>query len=189
MYTSYYTENKVNICPDINSKLSSIKYIIIDVDGTLTDGGIYYDENGNELKKFNTKDAAGFFVAKTCGIYTMVITGRKCMATERRMNELQVGMLEQGVVNKIEFIKKYMQEHNINKNELAYIGDDLNDYSGMLLAGFRACPQDAVKEIKEICNYVSPVPGGQGAFRDVMEYILKERGQLSDAYKICYHID
>ena len=76
MYTSYYMNGNLKI-PNIQSNaLSTIKYMVIDIDGTLTDGGIYYDEQGNEFKKFNTKDAAGFFTAKACGIFTVVITGR-----------------------------------------------------------------------------------------------------------------
>ena len=78
MYTSYYMNGNLKI-PNIQSNaLSTIKYMVIDIDGTLTDGGIYYDEQGNEFKKFNTKDAAGFFTAKACGIFTVVITGRRC---------------------------------------------------------------------------------------------------------------
>ena len=94
MYTSYYMNGNLKI-PNIQSNaLSTIKYMVIDIDGTLTDGGIYYDEQGNEFKKFNTKDAAGFFTAKACGIFTVVITGRRCQATERRMKEMQVDLLE-----------------------------------------------------------------------------------------------
>ena len=90
MYTSYYMNGNLKI-PNIQSNaLSTIKYMVIDIDGTLTDGGIYYDEQGNEFKKFNTKDAAGFFTAKACGIFTVVITGRRCQATERRMKEMRL---------------------------------------------------------------------------------------------------
>lgn len=167
----------------------NIKYIIVDVDGTLTDGSIYYDENGNELKKFNSKDAAGFFAAKASNIFIMVITGRKCYATEKRMKEMQVDLLEQGIVDKVEYIKNYMLEHNIKRNELAYIGDDLNDYSSMQLTGFVACPNDAAEEIKKISNYISPFNGGYGAFRDIMCYLLRKRGQWENAYKQCYHIE
>ena len=81
-------------------KLDFIKYIVIDVDGTMTDGGIYYDENGNELKKFCTKDAAGFFIAKRVGIKTVILTGRECQATTKRMKELQVDYLFQNITDK-----------------------------------------------------------------------------------------
>lgn len=188
MYTSYYMNGNLKI-PNIQSNaLSTIKYMVIDIDGTLTDGGIYYDEQGNEFKKFNTKDAAGFFTAKACGIFTVVITGRRCQATERRMKEMQVDLLEQGIVDKVGYLKKFIGDRKINYNELAYMGDDLNDYMGMELAGFKACPSDAADEIKEIVDYISTKKGGEGAFRDVMQYILRQRGQWEQAYKNCYHI-
>ncbi len=188
MYTSYYTQKKIDLFPDSNNLFNSIKYIVIDVDGTLTDGSIYYDENGNELKKFNTKDAAGFFTSKTCGISTIVITGRHCHATELRMQEMQVDLLAQGIVDKVKYIKDYLTKNNIKKSELAYIGDDLNDYSGMQLACFKACPCDAAEEIKNIADYISPYAGGQGAFRDVIHFILKQRNQWEYACQACYNI-
>lgn len=147
MYTNYYTDSDIDIPIDKKSKYADIRFLIIDVDGTMTDSGIYYDENGNELKKFCTKDAAGFFVAKVSGIKIMVLTGRECKATKRRMQELKVDYIEQGVVDKVNFIKNFMKENNLKKENLAYIGDDLNDYMSMKLAAFVGCPKDAVDEI------------------------------------------
>ena len=89
MDTTYYTNNNATI-PKAEGKYSALKLIVVDVDGTLTDSGIYYDENGNELKKFSTRDAAGFFASKVCGIKSMILTGRECAATTRRMKELQI---------------------------------------------------------------------------------------------------
>ena len=106
-----------------------IKYIVIDVDGTLTDAGIYYDEKGNEVKKFSTKDAAGFFAARSVGIKTIVLTGRKCEATERRMKELKVDILCQDVRDKVSYIKQFMYKNKVHSEEIAYIGDDLYFYT------------------------------------------------------------
>lgn len=92
-----------------------IKYIILDVDGTMTDGGIYYDENGNELKKFCTKDAAGIFAARKVGIQIVVITGRECAATTKRLNELEVDYLFQNIKNKKHFLQEFMLRYNIEK--------------------------------------------------------------------------
>lgn len=186
MDTSHYVKSNKNIELNHKSPLAKIKYIVIDVDGTMTDGGVYYDEQGNELKKFCTRDAAGFFTAKVCGIITIVVTGRECKATTRRMKELHVGELYQGVVDKVTFLKDYIMKHNINKDELAYIGDDLNDFSGMRLSGFVGCPSDAVEEIKQISNYISVKKGGHGAVRDIIKYLLKERGQWNEAITECY---
>lgn len=159
--------------------LETLEYIVIDIDGTMTDGGIYYDESGNELKKFNTRDAAGFFAAKKANIKTMILTGRQCGATERRMEELGADYVFQNVKTKYLFLKEFMVEKQIASRQLAYIGDDLNDLQPMSLAGFVACPRDAATEIKNIAHYVSCQDGGQGVVRDVMEYILRER-QLWD---------
>lgn len=150
-----------------------IKYIILDVDGTMTDGGIYYDENGNELKKFCTKDAAGIFAARKVGIQIVVITGRECAATTKRLNELEVDYLFQNIKNKKHFLQEFMLRYNIEKKDLGYIGDDLNDFSSMSLASYIGGPADACLEIRNIANYVSPLNGGAGAVRDVLEHYLR----------------
>ncbi len=163
-----------------------IKYIILDVDGTLTDAGIYYDDLGNELKKFCTKDAAGIFTARTAGITVLVLTGRECKATTRRLTELGVTELHQGIKDKVGWLKEWMSSNNIKKEDIGYIGDDLNDLGPMNLCGYIGCPQDSCTEIKEIANYVSPVSGGHGAVRDVIEHYLKEQGLWDDMVKKCY---
>lgn len=150
----------------------NIKYMVIDVDGTLTDAGIYYDENGNECKKFCTKDAIGFFVCSNVGIKTVVLTGRQCKATERRMKELKVDYLFQNVKDKYTFLKEFMQEKGITKEELAYIGDDLNDLAAMGLSGCVGCPADGCREIKERADYICLEKGGHGAVREFVEKYL-----------------
>lgn len=159
----------------------NIRVLVIDVDGTMTDAGIYYDENGNELKKFCTKDAAGFFAAHEAGIQIVVLTGRECAATSRRMKEMKVDYLYQNVKNKPEFLQKFMGDNGIDKDELGYIGDDLNDLAAMRLAGFVGCPADSCVEVKERADYVSPVKGGYGAVRDVIEYLLRSTGKWDKA--------
>lgn len=165
-----------------------INYLVIDVDGTMTDAGIYYDEHGNELKKFCTKDAAGFFAARKVGIKIMVLTGRKSETTAKRMAELKVDYLYQNVKDKANFLSNFMQENNISKEQLGYIGDDLNDYPPMKLAGYVACPADACEEIKEISNYISNIKGGYGAVRDIIEHLLKQSGEWSNAISDVYGI-
>lgn len=161
--------------------LKKIEYIVIDVDGTMTDAGIYYDEHGNELKKFCTKDAAGFFAAKQSGIKTMILTGRECEPVRRRMWELKADYVVQGIKDKRTYLLDFMKTNDIEKEQIAYIGDDLNDYPGMMLCGFVGCPADSCDEIKEIADYVSPVKGGCGAVRDVISYLLKQRGEWKQA--------
>lgn len=169
-----------------NTLLHALKYIVVDVDGTLTDGGIYYDVNGNEWKKFCTRDAAGFFAAFAAGMEIVVLTGRACAATERRMKELRVKRFYQNVRDKRSFLKNLIEEKGISKEELGYIGDDLNDLAAMKLAGYIGCPADSCKEIQEIAQFVSTLEGGHGAVRDVIEHILRERGEWDNAISKAY---
>ena len=166
----------------------SLKLLVIDVDGTMTDAGIYYDENGNELKKFCTKDAAGFFAAHSVGIKIMVLTGRECAATTRRMTEMKVEYLYQNIKNKADFLQKFIAENDLKKEEIGYIGDDLNDLPPMMLAGYIGCPSDSCSEIKRIANYVSDVKGGHGAVRDVIEHMLRETGEWNGAVSKVYGV-
>lgn len=157
--------------------LKKIKYLIIDVDGTMTDAGIYYDEHGNELKKFCTKDAAGFFAAQKAGIKLMVLTGRECQATTRRMQEMKFDYIVQNIKDKKSYVKDFMEKNGIAREEVGYIGDDLNDLSSMKLCGFVGCPEDACEEVKAHADYISEVKGGYGAVRDIISAVLKERGE------------
>lgn len=152
-----------------------LKLLVVDVDGTLTDAGIYYDESGNEIKKFCTRDAAGFFVTKKLGVKVMILTGRECKATIRRMQELDVDYVFQNIKEKQKFLVDFLAKENINTSEWGFIGDDLNDYSTMKMAGIKACPADSCKEIIALSDYVSSVKGGNGAFRDICEnFLFKE---------------
>ncbi len=158
-----------------------IKYLIIDVDGTMTDAGIYYDENGNELKKFCTRDAAGFFTARQMGMKIMILTGRECAATTRRMQEMKVDFLVQNIKDKFSYLEEFMHTEGISLDEIGYLGDDLNDLAGMKRAGFAGCPADACEEVRMICDYVSNVQAGHGAVRDIITWLLKQRGQWENA--------
>ena len=164
------------------------KLFVLDVDGTLTDGGIYYDENGNEQKKFCTRDAAGFFAVHMAGAKLMVLTGRKCVATERRMQEMNVDFLYQNVKDKSAFLKDFMKEQNIKKHEVVFIGDDLNDIPAMNLCGFVGCPKDSCFEVVQRADYVSNVCGGYGAVRDVIEHIFRKDGSWTSLINEVYRV-
>lgn len=153
----------------------NIKYIVLDIDGTLTDGGVIYDDCGHEWKRFDIKD--GFIIknAPKCGLKFVVITGRKSELVEQRMKELEVFFVFQGILQKKIFLEKFLEQWNVDTEEVAYIGDDLNDLSAMKECGFKACPQDSCTEIKEIADYVARSSGGHGAVREIVEYILKEK--------------
>lgn len=162
------------------------KLWIFDVDGTLTDSGIYYDNNGNELKKFSTKDAAGVFALNCIGAKTMVLTGRECFATERRMKELKVDYIFQNIKDKKRFLLDFLKKENVKLTEVAYIGDDVNDLSVMHMCGYKACPMDACNEIKSIADYISIKNGGNGAVRDIVENYLLNKELWSEAINTIY---
>lgn len=166
--------------------MHDIKYIFIDVDGTMTDGGIYYDEHGNEMKKFSTRDAAGFFAAKLTNIKTIVVTGRECSATTRRIQELGATELYQNVKDKTSFVHDYISNNGLLVDEIAFIGDDINDLQSMKLCGYKGCPADACMEICSIADYISVRDGGKGAVRDVIEHILREAGKWDEIVSRMY---
>lgn len=165
-----------------------IKLFVIDVDGTLTDGSIIYDDNGTEIKSFNTRDGAAFFALKEMGIKIMILTGRECRATERRMTEMRVDYLFQDVDNKSDFLHAFCENNSYSKEEVAYIGDELNDISAMRLCGYVGCPSDACKEVKEMADYISVKKGGEGVLRDIVEHYFDEFGVWTQVVEKIYNI-
>lgn len=163
-----------------------IRFLVIDVDGTMTDAGIYYDEHGNEMKKFCTRDGIGFLAARNIGIKLVVLTGRECEATTKRMKEMKIDYLFQNINDKYSFLKKFMENNKIKKEELAYIGDDINDLCAMQLAGFVGCPADSCIEVREHADYVSQINGGYGAVRDFIEYLLRSANEWNDAMEVIF---
>lgn len=149
------------------------KLILTDIDGVWTDGGMYYDQNGNELKKFNTYDSAGVLLAHKYGILVGVLTGENTRIVENRAQKLHVDMLYQGVKNKLEMAKSICAQMNITLDEIAYIGDDVPDLELLMNVGFPAVPCSAPESIKEIVCRVLPIRGGDGVFRCFVEEILK----------------
>ena len=169
-------------------ELRKIKYLIIDVDGTMTDAGIYYDELGNELKKFCTKDAVGYMAAHKAGIKLVVLTGRECQATTRRMQEMKFDYIGQKIQDKATYLKVFMSQNHLTRDEVGYIGDDLNDLPPMKLCRFVGCPADACNEVKALANYVSEIRGGYGAVRDIISVLLKWRGEWEQTIKDVFGI-
>lgn len=154
-----------------------IKLIVLDVDGTLTDGKITYDSNGVETKSFDVKD--GMAIAswtKKFGLQAAIITGRNSTIVEKRAKELDIKHLYQGVHNKDEVLENILKEENISWKNVAAIGDDLNDYKMLSKAHLSFCPADAVDSIKNIVKVVCSKNGGEGAVREMIEYIFKLEG-------------
>lgn len=156
---------------------SKIKLIILDVDGTLTDGGIYYDSDGNEMKRFDVKDGLGIKVGLSAGLEFAIITGRQSPMVKRRVEELGIQYLLEGVQKKAPALMELSEKTGISMDEIAYIGDDLNDLQAMMMTGVKACPSDAVKEIKEVADFISNYSGGSGAVRECLYKLLTERDE------------
>lgn len=166
-----------------------IKLLVLDVDGTMTDGGIYYDATGNELKKFAVRDGAGILLARAAGIEVLICTGRACEALAHRARDLHIKYLYQDVQDKAAFLKQFLAEHNLQKEEVAYCGDDLNDLAAMELCGFAACPADAVQAVRAHVDYICPQKGGQGAVRGVVDQLLRREGRWQQAAHTAFGTD
>ncbi len=161
-----------------------IKLLLLDVDGTLTDGKINISANGEMFKSFDIKDGFALYgLMPKAGITPVIITGRESKITEFRCRELGIFEFYQGVSDKLTKIIEITSQHNCDLGECAYIGDDINDYAAMSLCGFRACPINAIDEIKSMADYVSSLPAGFGAVRDICDYILRMQGKYADVYK------
>lgn len=150
-----------------------VKMLIMDVDGTLTDGGIYIGSDGEVFKRFNAKD--GYAIANILPNYIItpvVLTGRKSKIVENRCKELGIEKLIQGCSDKFAVLQSIIRQEECAIEDIAYIGDDLNDLECMKVCGVRGCPADACKEIIEISDFISTKNGGQGAVREFIEWIV-----------------
>ena len=154
-----------------------IKLVLLDVDGTLTDGGIYRGNNGEELKRFNVKDGYAIVNAQKLGIEFGIITGRKSELVEIRAKELKIKYLYQGISEKTVILEEIIKKDSLSKEEIAYMGDDLNDLLIMKQVGLSGTPKDAVDEVIQVADFVSKKNGGSGAVREFIEHILKKDGK------------
>ncbi len=147
-----------------------IKMIVTDCDGCLTDGGMYYSENGDELKKFNTKDGMALARAHAKGLITGIITGESRSLNKRRADKLKMDFIESGISCKDEALKTLCEQFGIGLENVLYIGDDLNDLPAMAIAGATACPADASCDVRKAADYIAEKRGGDGAVRDIIEH-------------------
>ena len=153
--------------------MKRIKYLVMDVDGTLTDGKIYIGENGEIMKSFNVKDGYAIHnLLPLNGITPVIITGRSSKIVVNRARDLGIELVYQGVANKLELLMKLASESNTSLDEVAYIGDDNNDLDCIKACALSGCPADAAEEVKGNVAFISPYLGGAGAVRDFIEYII-----------------
>jgi len=166
--------------------LKTIKLFITDIDGVWTDGGMYYDQTGNEWKKFNTSDSAGVLFLRLLDIPTAIITGEDTAIVKRRAEKLKIPHLFMGIRNKVGIAKKLCSDLNIKLNEVAYIGDDINDILLLSKVGLSAAPLNAPEYVKREVDWRLPVKGGDGAFRAFVEKYLEQSGKLDEVLSLYF---
>lgn len=164
----------------LNDRAKSIKLVIMDVDGVLTDGRIVYDNFGDELKSFDVQDGLGAVLLSWAGIKTAIVTARKSRIVRRRAKETKVAHLYMHVTDKINIYYKLLKKYSLGHENVCCIGDDLNDMPMMKKAGFAVAVPNAVDQIKQSAHYITERHGGRGAVREVSELILKSQGKWED---------
>ena len=152
----------------------SIKVFLSDVDGVLTDGGMYYTESGDEFKKFNCYDGMGMKLLQQRGYKVGILTSEDRKINRNRANKLNLDYQFHGIKNKLDFIVEFCDKENIDLSEIAYIGDDINCFDLLSKVGIAACPKNAIQKIKSIPNIIQlNSEGGYGAFREFAQLYLK----------------
>ena len=159
--------------------MKSINTLVFDIDGTLTDGGIIITENGFETKVFCDRDGLILRVLPVLGFYTIALTGRKSKSVEIRAKDLKFTQVFQGVSDKEKVLREFLANESIPFQNVGYIGNDLNDYLPMKMCGYRACPANATREIRELAMYVSSYNAGDGAVRDICEQLICAQGKYA----------
>lgn len=149
-----------------------IKMIIMDVDGTLTDGTLAVLPDGEEVKSYHVRDGLGILLAHLVGIKTAIITGKTSRALEKRAARLGIDELHQGILDKKGVLDGILAKHGLQAEQVAYIGDDLGDLEVIKAVGLAAAVADAHPEVKKYCHFISQHSGGKGAVRELIEFVL-----------------
>ncbi len=152
-----------------------IKWILMDVDGTLTDGTLLILPDGEELKSYNVRDGLGILLAHLAGIKTGIITGKISKSLEKRAEKLRIEEIHQGILDKKTALHEILDKNGVDAEEVAYIGDDLGDLEVIKSVGFAAAVADAHPEIKKHSHFICNIPGGRGAVREFIEFILSSQ--------------
>lgn len=158
----------------LSSKVIKIKLVLTDCDGVLTDAGVYYSARGEEMKKFSIRDGMGLErLRNLVNIETGIVTGELSPSVKKRAEKLKIKELHLGIKNKVLILNEILKRKNLIAENIAFIGDDVNDLEIMKLVGLTACPSDAIDEVKNISDYICISRGGYGAFREFAELIIK----------------
>jgi len=154
------------------NKLRNIRLLAMDIDGVLTDGGVYVFENGQEFRRFDIKDGLGLKQVMAKGIQIAWISAGVCKAAHHRAQRLGITEVHLGVKDKSSFLEQICQEKDISLGNVAYIGDDLTDLAVMQKVGMACAPADAVDGVKRVASYITRAPAGQGAVREICDLLL-----------------
>jgi 3-deoxy-D-manno-octulosonate 8-phosphate phosphatase (KDO 8-P phosphatase) len=168
--------------PRLVGLAKNLRLLLLDVDGVMTDGGIILTGSGEETKRFNVQDGMGITLAQACGIKVGIITSRTSQVVERRAKELKIEVVMQAVKTKTDALKLLLHKHKIEASQASYIGDDIQDTPVMKLVGIPIAVQNAVPMVKECSIYVTQTPGGHGAVREAVEWLLDLREEKDQAY-------
>ena len=175
--------NTVDSKAELLLELQQIRLLAMDVDGVLTDGSLNIGAEGELFKAFNAKDGMGISLAMRNGLEIALITGRRSEIIHRRAEELGITLLYEGVKDKALQLKQIAAERGISLDEIAYMGDDLNDLPAMVQAGVSFAPADAAKDVLKAVNAVASCNGGRGAVREIIELILEAQGKWENIVK------
>ncbi len=162
-----------------NAALETINLIVVDVDGTMTDGSMYFSDQGEVMKRFSVHDGMGITLARRAGIEVAIMTSENTQIVVKRAEKLQIKHVILGSRSKQTDLKLLCEKIGTVLEKVAFVGDDVNDAFAMKVAGFSACPADATSYIKTIASYVCEAKGGHGAIREVIELILKAQGKAN----------
>ncbi len=166
---------------NIASKLKNVKILLTDVDGVLTDGGMYYSGSGDTMKKFHARDGMGISLLKKNGIPTVIVTKEKTQMVKKWAKKMPIAKLYDGIFKKEDVLEKVSKEFKVKPSEIAFIGDDVNDINLLKLVGFSAMPNDGIKQLKSICDYQCRTTGGNGVLREIAELIFERK--FNNKYK------
>lgn len=159
----------------IKERAAKIRLVLTDVDGVLTDGGVFYGKDGEVLKRFNIRDGMGVERLREIGVEVGIVTGENSESVIRRAEKLHIEMVHLFCKDKPAVLREIIEKHEYREEEIAYIGDDVNDIEIMKLVGLAASPADGFSETREVAQYVCRRPGGHGAFREFAELIIEAR--------------
>ncbi|OGI19501.1 MAG: hypothetical protein A3B68_04225 [Candidatus Melainabacteria bacterium RIFCSPHIGHO2_02_FULL_34_12] len=164
---------------DLRQIIKNIRLIVLDVDGVLTDGSLFYSKDGEHIKRFNVRDGQGIKLAQAYKIEIAIISARECEIVKNRFNELGVKHIYQHCYDKAKKIKEIVSELNISLNEAAYIGDDILDVPVLEIVGLPVCPNDAHPSAQLKSKIITQTKGGIGCVRELIDLILEEQGKIT----------